>query len=471
LTTISSTRKPGLARRFFADRIFFRRLFHIALPIMLQNFFTSVLNMVGVVMIGQLGDTAVAAVGLANQVNFLVVLMLFGITSGAGMFIAQLWGTRDIPAIRHVLGLALTMALSGSSIFAVLAIFFPGAALSFYTEDQAVIALGSGYLRLIGPGFLLSAVSFSFAATLRSTGDVRTPLAASSGALVVNAILSYLLIFGKLGLPQMGVAGAGVAVLIARVVECGSLLLATYLRRLTPSASLREMFSFDRDFAGRVFLRALPVAVNEVLWSLGVTTYNAVYARIGTEAIAAVNIAATVESLAFVIFLGITDASAILVGNTIGAGDEQEAFEVAWKVLFLGVSGALGMGVLILTGSNLILRLYKVSPEVIAYAQSILQVMGLSLWVRVSNLIIFIGILRSGGDTRYAFLVDGLSIWLVGVPSALAGAFLFHLSVPWVYLMITGEEFFKLLIVSRRFLSRKWIHNLTRHLEVQGEGG
>jgi putative MATE family efflux protein len=422
----------------------------------------SSLNMVGVVMIGQLGAAPVAAVGLANQIFFLLNLILFGITSGFAMFTAQLWGIRDVPNIRKVLGLALTLGLSAGTLFLIIAEFFPVQALSIYSKDPIVITLGSDYLRIIGFSFVLYAITFCYSAVLRSTGDVQKPLFVTIMALSLNALLSYTLIFGKLGFPIMGVKGAAIAVLISRIVECCVLLALTYRKGSPAAGKIKELFSYNLVFARKVLKPVLPVVANEILWSTGITAYYIVYARIGTEAIAAMNIAGSIEQMAFVLFQGIGNACAIMVGNRIGAGDEEQAFRYAARSEALGVMGGLVMGSIILVSSNLVLSLYNVSPTVIYYAHRVLTITGLLLWLRVSNMILFIGVIRSGGDTRFGFLLDGVIIWVVGVPLAFAGAFIFHLPVYWVYLLVMSEEITKWLLGMYRFFSRKWIHNLAQ---------
>ncbi len=454
--------RPRAFIGFFSDKEYYQRLFKVGLPIALQQLFMSSLNMVGVVMLGQLGASSVAAVGLANQIFFLLNLLLFGITTGFAMFTAQLWGKRDVPNIRKVLGLALTLGLTAGLIFLVIAEFFPAEALSVYSTDAEVITLGSDYLRVIGFSFLLFAISFCYSAVLRSTGDVQTPLFVTITALSLNTFLSYALIFGKLGFPALGVHGAAIAVLISRVVECMGLLWLTYRRNSPAAGKLKELFSYDFVLARNVLKPVLPVVGNEILWSLGITAYNVAYARIGTDSIAAMNIAGSIEQMAFVIFQGIGHATAILVGNRIGEGEEEQAFRYAARSEALSVLAGIAIGSIILASKNSLLTLYNVSPTVIDYASHVLTIIGLLLWLRGANTILFIGILRSGGDTRFAFLLDGVIIWVVGVPLAFAGAFIFHLPVYWVYLLVMSEEITKWLLGMYRFFSRKWIHNLTQ---------
>ena len=444
------------------DREYRSRLVKTALPIALQALISSGLYALGVLLIGQLGEVAIAAAGLGNQLFFLSNFLLFGITSGTALFSAQLWGSRDLAGIHRVLGLTLLAGLLGAGLFFTVAEFFPSGVLRFYTADTEVIAAGSLYLRIIAPSFLLMAVGGSYAATLRATGDVRTPLLVSMIALSFNMLLAYLLIFGRLGLPRLGLYGAAWAMLVARALECGLMLALASRRTSAAAAPLRELAGFDFAFARRVMARALPVAINEMLWSLGVTTYNAIYAHIGTESLAAVSIAGTVESMAFVAFIGISDACAILIGHRIGEGDEEKAFRYAVTSLLIAMTGALLMGGLILAVSGGVLSLYKVSPQVLQVARRILWVIALALFIKVGNMTIYVGILRAGGDTRFAMLVDVLAVWLVGVPLTAFGAFVLRLPVIWVYPLILSEEIVKWGIGASRIASRRWIHNVTR---------
>jgi putative MATE family efflux protein len=281
-------------------------------------------------------------------------------------------------------------------------------------------------------------------------------------ALTLNTFLSYTLIFGKLGLPALGVHGAAIAVLSSRVVECSVLLWLTYRKNSPAAGKIKELFGYNRQFACTVLKPVLPVVGNEILWSLGITAYNVVYARLGTESFAAMNIMGSIEQLAFVLFQGIGHACAIMVGNRIGAGEEEQAFRYAARSETLGILGGGLVGLIILASRPFLLSLYNVSPQVLDYVYRVLTIMALLLWLRVSNMILYIGIIRSGGDTRFGFLMDGVVIWVVGVPLAFIGAFILHLPVYWVYFLVMSEELTKWALGIYRFLSRKWIHNLAQ---------
>lgn len=456
-------------RDFFRDKEYYRQLLHFALPIVVQNFVSASLNMVAVILIGQLGEVSVAAVGLANQVWFLLNLVLFGVVSGASIFLAQLWGKEDVPNIRKVLGLTVKLGLVAAAFFWVISHFFPQAALHVYTNDPAVIELGSRYLKILCWSFGFYALTATFSTASRSTGNVRLPLVVSASALALDVLLAFVLIFGVkwLGIPALGVEGVAIAGLIARILECGAMLLMVYRDRQSPiAAGLRDIFGFDVKFLVVVMKPVLPVIANELLWSLGITTYNAIYGHIGTGAVAAINIISTIDQMAFVIFLGLGTATAIMVGNLIGQGNTQKAYIYAGRSLVLEAGGAMLMGLIVyLVGGN-IFHFYKVAPEVIVDARALLTVLSLGLWIRASNHVIIIGMLRAGGDTRFSLLLDGGAIWVIGVPCAAAGAFLFHLPIYFVYALTLSEEIAKFSFGLWRYFSKKWINDLTQRVEA-----
>ena len=423
------------------------------------------LNMLGVIFVGQKGEASVAAVGLAGQVAFLLNLVHFGIISGAAMFSAQFWGRRDVPNLRRVLGLCLMMAVSASFIFFALSQLWPSQILSIYSKDSSVIDLGTDYIRTFSWTFIFYAITFSYAFVMRSTGDVKTPTTISVLALLLTTFLSYSLIFGKFGLPELGIQGAAVAAVIARLLECVTLLTVIYRGNSPVAASLRELTNFDGGFFGKVIRPMFPVILNELLWALGVTTYNIIYGRMGTSSYAAMNIVSTIEQMAFVIFIGIANATSVLVGNRIGAGREEEAQLYAGRSLGLGVVGGIIIGLILQLVKEPVLSLYNVSPEVIENAGHVIDVVSLFLWVRVTNMTIVIGILRAGGDTRFSLFLDGIIIWLVGVPMAYLGANVFHLPVYLVYLCAMSEEVTKWFLGIARYRSRKWINDLAAQVE------
>jgi putative MATE family efflux protein len=449
-------------RDFFADKDFFRALGGLWFPIALQQLIFSLLGFATVTMIGQLGETAVAAVGLANQILFLFQLLLFGVGSGSAIFIAQFWGKRDVKNIRRVLGICVGLSLLGASLFSFIALVIPEHALALYSTDRAVITLGSAYLRIAGWSYVPLAITTSYAVALRSTGNVRLPVSISIFALTLGAGLSYALIFGAFGLPTLGVLGSAISIVLARALECGLLLTITYARDLVVAARPREIASLDAPFAAAILRSVIPVTLNEIVWSLGISTYSAIYGRIGTEALAAVNIAAAVETIAFVPFIGLAGGGAVLIGNAIGADKEAYALQYARRLLLMALGCGVFIGSVILLSADAILGLYNVDVTTRGYARQVLTVIACGLWLKASNSLYIVGILRAGGDVRVSALIDVLPLWLIGIPSAFVAAFVLGLPVPWVYLLTFTDEAAKGILATRRVFTQRWIKNLAQ---------
>ena len=448
---------------YYNDTEYFSQILRIALPITLQNFVFSALSMASLVIIGQEGDVAVAAVGLAGQVFFLLNLVLVGLGSGTGIFTAQLWGKRDLANIRKVLGLSLRLFLGAALIFFLISQFFAAQVLGIYSTDPQVIIVGAAYLRIFSWGFFFFAITFGYVFILRSTGDVRLPVIASVISLFLNAFLTYVLVFGKFGFPYYGVNGAAIATVIARGVECAILVISIYAEKSSiAAATWREISYFDWAFTWKIIGPVIPVALNEIFWSFGITTYNIIYARMGTESIAAMNIFATVDNMAFIFFIGLGNATAIIVGNKIGSHDEKTAYKYAGRSIGLAMACGFLTGGILLLLRNPILSLYNVSPQVTQSAFEIMTIAALAIWMRASNMVIIVGTLRSGGDTMYSLVLDGFVIWLVGVPLAAFGAFYFLLPIQWVYFLVLSEELTKFSFGLKRYFSHKWINNLAQ---------
>lgn len=445
---------------FLKDRSFLREMLTIALPISFQQLINASLNMIDVIMVGQLGEASIAALGLSNQVFFVFILLLFGLTSGMAIFTAQFWGKQEVDPIRKVLGMCLAITSAIALLFTLATTLMPRTVLGFYTNDTEVIEIGASYLSIVGFSYIPVAIATSYIATLRSIHLVKLTVVATISALVFKTILGYILIFGMFGLPALGVRGAAIGTASGWTLELILLLILVYTQKTPLAANPLTFFSFDYAFFGRVLKTTLPALANEMFWSLGITTYNAIYARIGTDSIAAINVNATIEELGFVVFMGLGNACAVMVGNRIGAGKKEEAFETVRRVVILAMLSAWTVGLLVFLLRDVVVNLYDLSPSGEYNVRMLMLMMACTLWIRMFNFSTFIGALRAGGDTRFALLMELCSIWLIGVPAAYIGAFVLHFPVYIVYLMVALEEVAKAFVSGWRVYSRKWIHDL-----------
>lgn len=445
---------------FLKDRAFLREMLTIALPISFQQLINASLNMIDVIMVGQLGETSIAALGLSNQVFFVFILLVFGLTSGMSIFTAQFWGKQEVEPIRKVLGMSILITSAIALLFTLAATLIPHIVLGLYTNDKEVIEIGASYLRIVGISYIPVAIATSYIATLRSIHLVKLTVIATVAALLFKTILGYALIFGIGGLPALGVEGAAIGTAAGWTLELILIFILVYTQKTPLAANPLTFFSFDLPFFSRVLTTTLPALANELFWSLGITTYNAIYARIGTDSIAAINVNATIEELAFVVFMGLGNACAVMVGNRIGAGKKEEAFETVRRVVILSVIFAWVVGLVVILMRDAVVSLYDLSPSGENNVRMLMLMMASVLWIRMFNFSTFIGALRAGGDTRFALLMEVCSIWLIGVPAAYIGAFVLNLPVYYVYLLVALEELAKVFVSGWRVYSRKWIHDL-----------
>lgn len=445
---------------FLKDRTFLCEMLTIALPISFQQLINASLNMIDVVMVGQLGETSIAAIGLANQVFFVMILLLFGTTSGMSIFTAQFWGKQEIEPIRKVLGMSVLVSSVIALLFSIAAVFAPHVLLGFYTNDKEVIEIGSQYLRVVGLSYIPVAIATAYSAVLRSIQLIRIAVIASATALLFKTILGYILIFGHFGFPALGVRGAAIGTASGWTLELILLFILIYTQKTPLATSLSQMFSFEFSFLARVLRTASPAIVNELFWSLGITTYNAIYARIGTDSIAAVQVNATIEELAFVVFIGLGNACGVMVGNRIGAKRADEAYETVRRIAILSILSAWLVGLGVFLSRDWVVGLYDLSASAVFNVRALMLVMSCVLWIRMFNFVTFVGALRAGGDTRFALFMEILSIWGIGVPVAYLGAFILDLPVYYVYLIVMVEEIVKAFVSIWRIRSKKWIHDL-----------
>jgi len=447
---------------YVKDSQFRKLMAGIAVPIILQMLLTNGLSFVDTMMIGRLGEVEVAAVGLANQMFFLVFLCFFGITSGTGIFVAQFWGDNDEKGIHRVVGLSLVSTLIFALPFAAASFFFPASLMRLFTPDPAVIELGVQYLRIIAPSYIFSGVSFSFAMALRSIEKPRIPLEATAISMALNTVLNLLLIFGLFFFPKLGVRGAAIATTISRGVELIVILILIYKRKLPVAASIREYLAFGSVLAKKFFTTAGPVLLNEIAWSLGMVMYKLVFARMGTEVVAAANITESIQGLFFVFLIGTGNTAAIMIGKKIGQGKPDEATVYARHFLVQGVLLGVVLGVVMSATAPAVVLLLKMKPDTIALVRLTLMALGLLIPVKSFNLHMIVGVLRSGGDTKFSFLTELIGVWSIGVPLAFVTGLVWRLSLPAVYLLVGIEEVFKLVVTGWRMHSGRWINDLTR---------
>ena len=440
------------------DPVFWKTALPLALPITLQNLLTSSFQIVDTLMVGQLGDTVIAATGIAGQVAFFINLLFYGISAGGAVFIAQFWGADNRRGIRHVYGLMLSLTLPVILLFICACTFFAPALISVFTDEAPLIEIGARYLRIACWSYLPIGLNQVFCIVLRSTEEVRLPMATGIFSVAFNAAANYALIFGKWGLPALGVEGAAAATVLSS--STGMLLLfgISIAQRNMLRSSLRDLFSFDRHFAGHYIRRSMPVLLNEGLWSFGTLCYNMVFGRLGADNYAALTIFRTIENLGFVFFIGICSACAVLVGKYVGAGQEEEARRTSGAFLLLVPLVGVTVGLLLIALASPILSLFNVSPHVRDTARILLFIYAAEMGLRNIPYVSVCGIFRAGGDTKTGVKYDAGCLYGFSLPLVLLSALVFRAPFLAVYvIMLLAEDLPKAVLCIRRYLTYTWI--------------
>ncbi len=440
---------------------YIRTLLSLGIPVAAQSFLESSVNFLDTFMIGRLGEISLASVALGNQIYFIVLLMLFGVSSGVGIFVSQFWGKKDIPRIRQSMGVSLVLGIIGAALVSSAAILAPEMLLGIFTDDPTVISTGSGYLRIAAASYPFTAVAITYAMGLRSCGETRLPLYATAAGLFVNAALNYVLIFGKLGFPQMGIRGAALGTVIARALQALLMVLFAYRGRHAAAGTFAEMLIREAGLLRRIVKTAFPVIINEIGWSVGISLFNAVFARISTEVLAARNIADTVFRLVLVVFIGMGNSGYIMIGNSIGAGKKQDAVKIAANFTWLAPAVGAAAGVILAASSPFIPRLFNVSPSTLRYARNFIIVIAMLFPFKALSLVQIVAIMRGGGDTRFSLIMDVGGVWLIGLPLALLSGLVLKWPPMLVFFLASSEEIVKSYVGVVRTQSGRWINDLT----------
>lgn len=441
---------------------FYKRMLALAVPIALQNMLSSCGSLVDTAMVARLGNVATSAVGIGSRWMLVINMITFGFCSGGSVLISQYWGAGDQKGVRRSYSLGLIFCTLAALGFNVLAACFPYQMMCIFTGEEAVRLAGEQYLRVVCFGSVPVAAATIMSMARRSVEDVRLPLINSGIAVCVNSCLNYCLIYGRLGLPDMGLRGAALATVISQIVQLLVLTLAGLRQKHFTIFGLAELKSVSRGFLNKYFRVAFPVICNETLWCVGYNLYAVIYARQGSANYAAYTLYGSIESLVFVFFIGACNACGILVGKAIGQGKREEAEDTAKRILNIFVAMAAVLGAALFAARWPILNLMGVETEYTANLTA--QILAFyCCWcpLRQLNYVLVVGILRAGGDTRVAMLLDvGVTLfWSVPVTYVLA----YWVKLPFLWIVcgtFIAEDLLKLPLCLWRFRSKKWIHAL-----------
>lgn len=442
------------------EKTLHKRVLKIALPITIQSILQSSFSVIDQVMVGQLGSICIAGIGLGGKFASIYSVLINAIAAAAGIMIAQYIGQKDDKEMSRSFWVNTFCAIILSIIFTIGCIFASKQIMGAYTQDSETLLVAASYLKIIAAMYLPMALTTLLSTLLRCMEAAVVPLYATIVGAILNTSLNYVLIFGKMGFPALGVTGAAVASVISQYVTCLLIVIMFFVVYRKNEIHLHALFWFKKENWAQYLSILLPILVCEFLWSLGENVYAAIYGHIGTMECAAMTLTTPIQVLMIGALSGLGQAAGIIIGKDLGEEDYETAYDESKKLMAYGWLGALILTGIIILSRKLYVNIYQVETQVQQVAGQILVAFAIILPVKVQNMILGGGIIRSGGKTKYIMMVDMIGTWLVGVPLGFLMAFVLKAPIPIVYFVLSLEECVRLSITLILFRGRKWMISL-----------
>lgn len=441
---------------------FYSMVATLVLPMALQNLVNVGVSSADVIMLGKVSETALSASSLAGQVYFIMTLVFFGLTSGAAVLTAQYWGKKDTRSIEKVLGFSIRIAVCVAVGFMIIVQTFPYQIMHIFTNEQDVIEAGVSYLRITAFTYIFAAITMVYLNIMRSIERVIISTMVYVVSLLVNVTLNAIFIFGLFGLPAMGIRGAALATLIARITEFVIVVIYSQKVNKVIRFSVKDLFVKDKNLMKDFLVYAVPVLLNELFWGTGISVITAVIGHLGTPAVAANSVAQVVKQLAMVVTFGLANATAIMIGKVIGEGREDLARIYGKRFvrisLMLGVAGA----AVILLASPIVRANLSLSSQAQSYLKYMMFVMSYFTIAQAYNTTMIVGVFRAGGDTRFGLILDIVTLWGGSILFGALAAFVWKLPVIVVYMILMSDELLKIAASTMRYKTYIWVKNITR---------
>ena len=449
---------------------FYKGVFALALPIALQSLISIGVNMLDTIMVGSLGENALSATSLANSFISIYHIFCMGLGMGASVLVSRYWGMKKAAdgheeeaghALKQTVCLMLRITVGLAALFALATLLMPSLLMKMYTSDEEIIRLGDIYFRWSIITYFFLGTSLVSTIVLRSVGQVRLPLYVSIGAFFVNLGANYAFIFGKFGAPRMEVAGAALGTLIARLFE--AIMIVGYLFFVDKKIQFRvkDLFMKTSSLIGEYIRISIPVLISDAILAIGNNSVAMVIGHLGAAFVAANAITSVTQQLSTVVIQGVSQAGAIVTGQTLGLGDKKKTMQQGW--MFLGLGFALGAlsAIFILAVSKPIISTYNVSEETVNIAGQLMAAISLIIVFRATNSIMTKGVLRGGGDTKMLMLADNIFLWVLSIPFGILAGFVFHWPAFWIYVALKSDDIVKTVWCVIRLRSEKWIKKIS----------
>ena len=441
---------------------FYKSVLLLIIPLALQNLINVGVTAADVFMLGRVSEEALSGASLGGQVQFIMMLIFFGLTSGASVLTAQYWGKKDMSAIEKVLGIALKIALVISILFTVVTFLFARPIMNIYSSDALVIEEGIKYLKIVCFSYTFFGVTMIYLNTMRSLERVVISTAVYAISLLINVVLNAVFIFGLLGFPAMGVEGAAIATLIARISEFVIVIIYDRCFNKVLKFKISFLFAKDKMLFRDFIVFSIPVVINELMWGLGTSTNTGILGNLGKSVSAASSVAQTTRQLATVVSFGIASAAAIILGKTIGENKEKLAKVYGKRFIVMSVISGIAGALVILLVRPILLNVLDFQSMTKEYMSMMMYVLAVFVIGQAINTTIIVGVLRAGGDTKFGLFLDVGIMWGVSILLGFLAAFVFKLPVHIVYMLLMSDEIIKIPISLWRFRTYKWLKNITR---------
>lgn len=440
---------------------FYRQMFKLAIPIIIQNLLSAAVNSSDVIMLNYVGQSAISAVSLAANYSNILFMVYYGLGTGASLLCAQYFGKKNMQAIHAVEGIALRFSLAISALVALAAFTMPQRMLLLFTSDQELIAIGSSYIRIMGITYLCWGVTEIYLAILRSIGRVTISMTLNMLAFGLNILLNAMFIFGLFGAPKLGVIGVAIATASSRLIQLVACVIVSLLSKdvkLNPA----YMFIRSKTLLNDFIHLSLPALGNDLSWSVAFSMYSVILGHLGTEAVAANSLVTVVRNVGSVFCFAIASAGTILLGRVMGQEELEKSKSYASRMLKMTVvAGAVG-GVIVLAVTPFVLRFASLNDTAMHYLKYMLLINSYYIMGSAVNTALIAGVFRAGGDTKFGLICDTIDMWVYAVPLGFFAAFVLKLPVLWVYFLLCTDEFVKWPWVIRHYRKREWAKNITR---------
>lgn len=446
---------------FIKDKDFYKRVLMIAVPITLQSLITFAINMMDTVMVGQLGEIPLSAVSISGQIFFVTTILCFGISGGGAVLTSQYWGKNDKESVSKTLSLILKINIIMGIIVMLLSIMIPGTLLRLYNNDARVIEEGISYLRTAALMYPLFCITTGIAIIFRTVSQIKISVIANCAAFVLNVFFNWVLIFGYLGMPKLGLRGAAIATVIARFVEC--IIMVSYLLFKDEKIKFKisQLFKFDKLIFKQYLKSGINILISDAILVAGLTSLTMILGRLGPEMIAANSICSIVIQLSTITISGIGNSGLVIIGNTIGEGNIEKAKKLSKKFLVISIITGIIAAVIISLTKHIAVDFYNVGQTTKEIAYKLMDGAAFIVIFQVPSVVLTKGILRGGGDTKFLLLADVIFLWILSIPLGMIAAFWLKLSPALIYICLKSDEIIKSIWCTFRMFGNKWIKDVT----------